>query len=53
MALLVKEKKALIALEEAIVVYYKIMLDEDLVIDTNKSIEERILSVAQHIQLLL
>ena len=53
MALLVKEKKALIALEEAIVVYYKIMLDEDLVIDTKKCIKERILSLAQHIRLLL
>jgi hypothetical protein len=53
MALLVKEQKALIALEEAIVVYYSTMLGENLVIDTNKSVEERILSVAQYIQLLL
>ena len=53
MALLVKERKALEQLEQSLVSYYAIMLGEELVIDMNKTIEERLLFLSVHIKGLL
>lgn len=53
MALLVKEQKALAHLEQSLVTYYAIMLGEELVIDTSKTVEERLLFLSVHISGLL
>jgi hypothetical protein len=53
MALLVKEQKALEQLEQSLVTYYAIMLGEELVIDTSKTVEERLLFLSVHINGLL
>lgn len=53
MALLVKEQKALAHLEQSLVTYYAIMLGEELVIDTSKTIEERLYFLSVHISGLL
>lgn len=53
MALLVKEAKALAQLEQSLITYYAIMLGEELVIDTTKSVEERLLFLSVHINGLL
>ena len=46
MALLVKERKALEHLEQAFVLYYGKILQQELVIDTSKTVEERLLFLA-------
>ena len=51
--MLVKDRKAVEKLELAIVTYYAVMLGDDLVIDTTKTLEERILFVATHISCLM
>ena len=51
--MLVRDKKAIEKLEAAIVTYYSIMLGDDLVVDTTKTLEERILFVATHISCLM
>lgn len=53
MALLVKERKALEHLEQALVTYYAVMLGEELHIDTTKTIEERLYFISVHITGLL
>jgi len=53
MALLVKEQKALAQLEQSLITYYSIMLGEELVIDTSKTVEERLLFLFVHINGLL
>jgi hypothetical protein len=53
MALLVKEQKALDTLEQSLVTYYAVMLGEELVIDTYKTVEERLLFLSVHINGLL
>lgn len=53
MALLVKEQRALAQLEQSLVTYYAIMLGEDLEIDTNKTVEERLLFLSTHISCLM
>jgi hypothetical protein len=49
MALLVKEQKALQQLEDAFKEYYRILLDKELHIDTNKTVEERLLFLASEL----
>ncbi len=53
MALLVKERKALEHLEQALVTYYAVMLGESLEIDTSKTVEERLMFLSVHITGLL
>lgn len=50
MALLVKEKKALDALERAFIDYYEQMLHLELVVDTSKTPEERLLFLATELR---
>lgn len=51
--MLVKEQKALAKLELAIIEYYRVMMGDDLVVDTTKTPEERMLFVATHINCLM
>ena len=51
MALLVKEQKALLQLEEAFKEYYRILLDKELYIDTSTTVEERLLFLASELSL--
>jgi len=53
MALLVKEQKALAQLEQSLITYYGVMLGEELIIDTTKTVEERLLFLSVHINCLL
>lgn len=53
MALLVKEQRALAQLEQSLVNYYAIMLGEEIQIDRNLSVEERLLVLSVHINGLL
>jgi hypothetical protein len=46
MALLVKEQKALLQLEQAYKKYWSILLGEELHIDDNKTVEERLIFLA-------
>ena len=49
MALLVKEQKALQQLEDAFKEYYRTLLDKEIYIDTNKTVEERLLFLASEL----
>lgn len=46
MALLVREQQALAKLEQAFVQYYKTVLGQDLVIDSSKRPDERLMFLA-------
>lgn len=52
MALLVKERKALEGLERSIVDFYNRFLQEEIIINPDASIEERLLFVKAHIEMI-